>query len=124
MGAGRPLKFKSVKELEQKIKAYFDSCHDEEGKIIKPLTITGLALALDTSRETLMNYEGREEFFDAIKRAKLKVENYAEEQLFIKQSPTGPIFALKNFGWDDKQQTEHSGMMTVNWPLGKSKLDE
>lgn len=123
MTAGRPLKFQSVEELQEKANAYFSSCYDSDGKIIRPITITGLALALDTSRETLMNYEAREEFFDTIKRAKLRVENYAEERLYGPH-PTGAIFALKQFNWKDKHETEHSGSMQVHWPLGKSALDE
>lgn len=51
MPAGRPLKFQSVEELEEKIEAYFDETAKDEW------TITGLANALGTSRETLMDYE-------------------------------------------------------------------
>jgi hypothetical protein len=108
MVMGRPLKFESVEVLEKACKAYFDSCIYEtpdsakKRETPKPFTITGLALALDTSRQTLMNYEVREDFFDTIKRAKLRVENYAEERLFS-DKPTGPIFALKNFGWKDSK---------------------
>jgi hypothetical protein len=108
MAGGRPLKFKSVKELDLKIKAYFEECDEEE----QPYTITGLALALGTYRQTLINYEHKDEFMDTIKTAKQKVENYAERRLF-ESSPTGAIFALKNFGWRDKQELEHSGEMTT-----------
>jgi len=111
MTMGRPLKFKSVKELQEKIDVYFASCHtnkDNHSIFTSPYTITGLALALKTSRETLCNYEDRPEFFDTIKQAKLRVENYAEQQLFTGKA-TGPIFALKNHGWKDTQGIEHSG---------------
>lgn len=104
MPAGRPLKFKSVEELQEKIDKFFMDCEARE----EPYTITGLALALDTSRETLLEYEEREEFVDTIKRAKLRVHNFAEKRLYTGQ-PTGPIFALKNFGWSDKSQQEISG---------------
>jgi len=97
---GRPLKFKTVEELQAKIDSYFKDRVDESGTAIKPVTITGLALHLDTSRETLMDYQERDEFSDAIKRAKLRIENYYEENLMTGK-PTGPIFALKNFGWKD-----------------------
>ena len=64
-----------------------------------PYTITGLALALDTSRETLLEYEERPEFVDTIKKAKVKCENFAEQMLFS-TTPTGSIFNLKNnYGW-------------------------
>jgi hypothetical protein len=127
---GRPLKFKSAKELQKKIDEYFESCFEEvwqqnaegnwepvldrHGEIlrrqIKPFTITGLALALDTTRETLLDYEEKDEFSDTIKRAKQRCENYAEEQLFKTNAKniTGIIFNLKNnYGrWADKQEVD------------------
>jgi hypothetical protein len=104
MPAGRPLKFQSVEELQKKIDAYFAECEVKE----EPYTITGLALALGTYRQTLINYEGKEEFMDAIKSAKTRVEQYAEKKLFS-STPSGAIFALKNFGWSDKIENEHTG---------------
>lgn len=101
MPTGRPLKFKSVKELQKKIDAYFARCEKDD----EPLTITGLALALDTSRETLMEYGEREEFVDTIKKAKLKIE-HAYELRNIKRGNAGDIFALKNFGWKDKTESD------------------
>ncbi len=103
---GRPLKFQSVQELEKKIDAYFKKCDKDK----KPYTITGLALALDTSRETLVNYEDREEFFDTIKRAKLRCENYLEEGMITNRlNPTACIFNAKNnYGWRDKSEIDHT----------------
>lgn len=101
---GRPLKFQSVDDLQAKIDAFFGECDASK----EPYTITGLALALGTSRQCLINYEDRPEFFDAIKTAKDRVENYAEKRLFTGQ-PTGPIFALKNFGWKDSQNVNLGG---------------
>lgn len=98
----KPLKFKTVEELQQKIDNYFASCDEQE----EPITITGLALALDTSRETLCNYEEKEEYFDAIKRAKLRVQHAYEKRL-VKRGNGGDIFALKNFGWVDKTEVDN-----------------
>lgn len=108
---GRPLKFSSVEELEQKIEGYFESCEDADGYNIRPLTVTGLALALDTTRRTLLDYEYRDdEYSHAIKRAKQRIENYAEEALFINKQTAGVIFNLKNnHGWLDKQEMTMSG---------------
>lgn len=144
---GRPLKFKSVKELQEKIDAYFADCDphpeqviryewhkktevvkDAKGKekeievddrSVKPkeiiewsmsnqkhYTITGLANFLQTSRETLINYENRDEFFDTIKAAKARCEEQWEN-LLIGSNATGPIFNLKNnYGWKDKTELE------------------
>ena len=96
---GRPLKFKSVEELQVKIDNYFNETPKEE------VSITGLALALDTSRETLCNYQNKDEYFDTLKKAKLRVENAYELRL-IKRGTSGDIFALKNFGWKDKYENE------------------
>ena len=98
---GRPLKFKSVKALQEAIDKYFEDC-EETGD---PLTVTGLALALDTTRETLMDYQGKDGYSDAVKRAKLKIENAYEKRL-IGRGNGGDIFALKQFGWSDKQETK------------------
>ena len=101
MPAGRPLKFETVEELQAKIDLYFETCPKDEW------TITGLALALDTYRQTLCNYEEKDEFLDTIKKAKLRVENGYEIDL-KKSGRTGTIFALKNFDWKDKTEQDLS----------------
>ena len=99
MPAGRPLKFESVEELQASVEKYFNETD------IKDWTITGLALALDTSRQTLINYEEREEYFDTVKKAKDMVEHSYELDLKHKGN-TGSIFALKNFDWKDKTESD------------------
>ena len=100
---GRPLKFKSAEELQSAILAYFQNCAENK----RPLTVTGLALALDTSRETLINYEKKEEYFDTIQRAKLTIQNYVEEYLFTGKNIAGAIFNLvNNYGWSNKSQQD------------------
>lgn len=95
----RPLKFKNIEKLQEKIDKYFEETPQEEW------TITWLALALDTSRDTLMNYEWRDGFSDTIKRAKDMVEHSYEIDL-KKKGNTGTIFALKNFDWKDKSEVD------------------
>ena len=105
---GRPLKFETVEIMQDLLNAYFDNVPDNEW------TITGLALALDTSRETLMDYEEKDEFSDTVRAAKSRVESYTVQRLFM-NNPTGSIFNLKNnFNWKDKQEIEHSGDMSNN----------
>lgn len=98
---GRPLKYNSVEELQVLIDEYFKECDEKD----RPYTTTGLALALDMTRQMLIEYQGREEFQDTIKKAKLKVESYAEQQLFKGGNTAGVIFSLKNnYNWVDKQE--------------------
>ena len=102
--AGRPLKWTTPEELQKDIDKYFEEC--EKNK--EPLTITGLALALDTYREVLLDYQERDEFSDTIKKAKQRIENFAEKKLYDKDVPTtGVIFNLKNnYGWVDRQEVD------------------
>lgn len=102
--SGRPLKYNSVEAMQNDIDKYFEEC-DEKGK---PYTVSGLAYALGTNRQTLINYESKEEFFDTIKGAKARIELFNEEMLYNKDvSTTGVIFNLKNnYGWKDKQEIE------------------
>ena len=116
MKVGRPLKFKSVEEIKPLIDKYFEETPKGEW------TITGLALALDTSRSTIIDYCNRAEdeknnevsieFSNTIKKAKEMVEHSYEIDL-KKSGRTGTIFALKNFDWKDqteiKQETEIKG---------------
>lgn len=76
-------------------------------------TITGLAIFLDTSRQTLLEYEGEvegreknSEFADTIKKAKDLIEFHWETML-EGNNVTGVIFNLKNnFKWADKTEQE------------------
>ncbi|MBQ7660176.1 MAG: hypothetical protein IJS26_05540 [Alphaproteobacteria bacterium] len=99
----KPLKFKTVEELQKKIDDYFYSCDEES----EPITITGLALALDTTRETLCDYEEKDAYSDTIKKAKLRVQHAYEKRL-VKRGNGGDIFALKNFGWKDKSEVDNT----------------
>jgi hypothetical protein len=124
MKIGRPLKFKTAKQLEDAGLAYFVQC--QAGGI--PLTITGLALALNTTRQTLLEYEGEVEgrvkadpaFADAVKRLKTTVENYAEQAMFLNKNAAGPIFALKNFGWKDRQEVTGADGEPLNMSVNVS----
>ncbi len=114
---GRPLKYGSAKEMQEKIDLYFSECDKSKG----PYTVTGLALALDMSRQDLINYSSKDEFFDTIKRAKMKVEEYLEKRLINDSSCSGIIFNLKNnYGWKDKTEVDAS----VNTQIKVSLIDD
>ena len=129
---GAPPKYKSVKEMQKKIDAYFEACKgkpflDENGEPMrnkngyivhdnkKPPTVTGLALALGfASRQALLNYQNKPEFNDTITRAKTRCEQYAEERLYDKDGSGGAQFSLRaNFGWDDKPKQESVGTVNI-----------
>lgn len=97
--AGRPLLFETIDILQGLIDQYFATTP------IDQQTITGLALHLNTSRETLCNYQGRPEFFDAIKKAKDRIE-HAYEMRGLKVGNAFDIFRLKNMGWKDKTEQD------------------
>jgi len=113
----KPMKWNNPEELKEKIDEFFKECDEKN----IPYTITGLCMMLDTTRATLMNYQDcfeidwlkredddtKRRYVNAIKRAKAKCENYAERQLLdpnCKKSPIGYIFAMKNYGWQDRHE--------------------
>lgn len=99
----RPRKYTEVEALQAQIDKYFEECDKQN----KPYTICGLARACDLTRQSLLNYTEKPEFFDTIKKAKAKCEEYLEEQLYFGKNAAGVIFGLKNnYGWTDKTEQE------------------
>ena len=129
----RPLKYKTVDELQAAIDQYFKDCEgeplvDDDGNAItdkhgnpiivgaKPPTVTGLALALGfASRQALLNYQGKKQFNDTITRAKSRCEEYAESRLFDRDGANGAQFSLKyNFRWDAQKDAESEGVQIID----------
>lgn len=109
---GRPLKFKTAKQLQTKIDEYFKYCDEND----KPYTITGLALHLDCSRDVLCYISDKDEFFDTIQRAKERILEHNEVNLTRgKYNVAFGIFSLKNnFGWSEKQDINVNANANVN----------
>lgn len=119
---GRSKKFKSSKELQEKIDEYFhkqDTFYIEEvvgGDIRqilkpKPYTIEGLCILLDCDRQTLLNYEkqkGYEEFFDVLRKAKRKVfNNWTEGGINGTHNSNFTKFIMtNNTEYSDKKETD------------------
>lgn len=127
--SGKPKKWQTVELLERDILDYFSNCDknvlkkDKEGNITtEPYTIEGLCLALGCDRMTLLNYQkkvGYEEYFDTIKKAKLKIQKQKVVNGMIGLSnPTITIFDLKN-NHEYKDQSE----INQNISLGKEVED-
>ena len=118
--AHRPLKYKTLEELQKAVDEYFEYCdnrlvngwddktHTQFAYISpEPYTMSGLAYALDLSRQGLLDYSNRDQFLDTIKKAREKVETDVERRLMEGKATTGAIFNLKNnFNWRDEQHTD------------------
>lgn len=106
---GRPPKYDNPEEMREKILEYFEGNEDA-------ITITGLCIHLGfDSRQSFYDYEKRDGFSYLIKSARLLVENYYEKTAQSAKQQTFHIFALKNMGWSDKQEVDHT--------TGGDKLD-
>jgi hypothetical protein len=121
---GRPPLFETPEELQEAINKYFNEGINKK-KIVTgkadnkqvteiPIpTISGLCYYIGfESRQSFYDYEKKDGFTYTIKRARLFIEQEYEEQLQIGNT-IGAIFALKNMGWIDKNEIEHSG--EINW---------
>jgi hypothetical protein len=110
----RPRIYQSVEEMDQAIESYKEQCVEDK---VRP-TVTGATMHLGfCDKTTLYDYRDRDEFSHSIKSLLLFVENGYELALHG-NSVTGSIFALKNMGWKDKSETEHSGKMQIEQITG------
>ena len=120
---GQPLKFPTVESLQEKVDEYFSeggAAWDMSGEYPRFLpTMSGLALALDVDRKTVLNYSNKNEYFPTIRKARAIIESNLEKNLYG-NSVTGLIFNLKNnFGWNDKTELDHTsnGKTLNNWVI-------
>lgn len=112
--SGKPKLFESPEALQKEIDRYFDDSIADN----TPVTIEGLCVFLNITRQTLLNYEkegGYNEYFDVIKMAKQKITaNMITRGLMNEINTPLTIFLLKNQGYSDKQEIEHSGEVNSN----------
>ncbi len=108
---GKPAKYKTPKEMEDKITLYFQKCL-KRGKFTP--TVSGMTFFLGfESRSSLNDYCKKDEAYShIIHKAKQFIENCYEGQLYTNTS-AGAIFALKNMGWKDKIETENNSTVKV-----------
>lgn len=109
---GRPRYYATPEEFDARVDAYLEHCKAEK----EPILWTGMALFLGfSSRQSIDEYAKYPGFSDSVKRAKALVEAAYERRLAEGSNAAAPIFALKNFGWTDKQEIDHrsgDGSMT------------
>ena len=127
-------RFNSPEHLEALCNEYFASCDgvlynhktgkpylDRDGNPvtgqIKPYTISGLALYLDVSTNTLMRYgkgwrdtigfsdAEKLEYSQVIRRARQRIEAYAEGRIYDRDGYNGARFVLDNaFNWVSQRE--------------------
>lgn len=106
---GRPPKYATVEAMEAACEAYFAECKAHK----LPLTVAGLCVALNLSRQGLCEYGDKPLFSDLVKRVKLRIEADVEARLFGPNA-TGAIFWLKNHaGYMDKQSHDLNHKLTL-----------
>lgn len=101
--------FETPEAMQEAADAYLEECRltKERPGIAKLCYMLGFE-----SRQSFYDYEQNPEFTYTVKRLRLWIESGYEAAL-NGNNPTGAIFALKNMGWKDKVETEHSGEMTL-----------
>lgn len=123
--------YENVEDMQKKIDAYFQECKgtilsDEAGKPVlrngtpiyvgrRPPTMTGLAMALGfATRKSIFDYRKKGEFELTLTVARSRVEMYAEERLFDRDSVQGAKFSLlHNFGWSAGTKQKESGTGSI-----------
>lgn len=94
----RPATWEDSEAFEKAVDEYFNNTEINH-------TWTGLAIHLGfESRQSLEDYKSKDGFSYPIKKALLRIERKYEEAMM--KQPAGAIFALKNFGWKDKQEVD------------------
>lgn len=147
---GRPLMFESVKDLDAAIDQYLGDCaphivntkvrrtkvdgagywaDDEIISEQKPVTVSGAALMLGTSRRTLLGYKARKDFLPSIERLLSACEAYTEAQLYGPGANGAKFSLVNNFkgrhqDWADKQEVDHTTKGDKINPMAGLTVDE
>lgn len=160
---GQKRRFVSPEHLQCMVNEYFESCngplldrygnlvYDKNGNLVKtqvePWTVSGLALYLGISTNTLKQYKlGRIDtlldemrvdtddymtFSSVVLKAKQKIESYAERRLYDRDGQMGARFVLDNaFQWVSRKEqaeidkmTQESILKAKEFQLKKDLLD-
>lgn len=107
MPAGRPPKFESPDQLQSMFEEWKATFTKESDEIPD---VEGLCIYLDTARQTLFDYERKEEYSDTIKRIKDWII-YKKKQLAMKGKIPPAIYifdAKNNAGYSDRTELDHT----------------
>lgn len=117
---GRPRKYATPQDLIDRAQEYLDSCYDENGVLVYPITITGMCNYLGITRDDLLTYEtgnlvslmadkgDADAFRDTVKRIKAVCHEFVETHGYLARNPAFAIFCLKNYGWSDTLKIEQT----------------
>jgi hypothetical protein len=131
---GRPLKFKTKEELQEKIDNYFQECRNHTKEVVvagkltnvkdpQVPTIAGLAYSLEVHRETIYSYAEKDQFSDTIKKARDYILMCMENKMAnVDGKIAGTIFLAKNYGYTDSQKIEHSGSFKTD--IDEERINE
>jgi hypothetical protein len=112
---GRPRHYDTSEDFDNMVDAYIAKCLLDNIAI----TWTGMALSLGfAGRACIDEYAKYAGFSYSVKRAKTLVE-HAYELRLNGDKPTAAIFALKNFGWKDKQEIDTNPVEALAESLAK-----
>jgi hypothetical protein len=95
--------YENADKLMEKVEEYFDITEP------KFQTRAGLCIHLGITKQTFLNYKNGtqgDEMKEVCEWACTRLENKYEVDLSLRPNPTGPIFALKQYGWRDSQDVD------------------
>lgn len=118
MPAGRPKKFKTARAMQRAVDKYFKEC-EQTGANVK---LTSLARAIGLTPQSLINYGARDEFAEVVQDARLRVEEVYEERNIERGRP-GDMFALQQFGWNQKIKHEIDENSKLSMEMQLKKLE-
>lgn len=112
---GRPLKFKTPDEIQDKWDEYIESIAGKDTP-----RILAFCVYAGINKDTFQEYKNKEGFSVPIKGMLDTCEAALEAMLHDnnRRNIIGPIFALKNnFNWKDKQEIDANltGGVTIKW---------
>jgi hypothetical protein len=101
---GRPKKWATPQELQEKINAFFDYCKKQNEHPI----VEGLCIFLNCDKQTILNYQAKDEYGEIIENAKLRIANHVMGRAMSGEiNPTIAIWISKNhYGYKDKTEVE------------------
>lgn len=153
LSGNREKAFPSPQNLEAKCNEYFASClgpvfdkhgeivRNDEGNIVytqkKPYTISGLALYLGVSTETIRQYgkgimddlgfeslDDPDSYRNVIKRAKQRIEEYAEGRLYDRDGFNGAQLVLNTgFHWRTSKEVSDTAAQKAMIKLRKKEFN-